>query len=159
MEQEPDQIVDGDESSKAETIAESTDSPTVMAVKTRLDPRTGKQVAMQPASFWREHDERRLGRGQSITQYSEEQGLALSTFRRWSSRFAGERSAAGPVMASGDSAFLSVPIRTSESGLTAAALPVAAIEVQMRSGVRVSLRGAPADRAIEAVMAELVGVR
>ena len=108
-------------------------------------------VAVDDAAFTQPH---RVG-----VATVEEQGLALSTFRRWSSRFAGERSATGPVMASGDSAFLSVPIRTSESGLTAAALPVAAIEVQMRSGVRVSLRGAPADRAIEAVMAELVGVR
>ena len=40
-------------------------------VRTRLDPRSGKQVALQPASFWREHDERRRALGQSIAQYCE----------------------------------------------------------------------------------------
>ncbi|MBP6727190.1 MAG: hypothetical protein KA132_08290 [Thauera sp.] len=130
-------------------------------VRTRLDPRSGKQVALQPASFWREHDERRRALGQSIAQYCETHGLALSTFRRWSSRFAGQAhsaprgvEAAGPSV--GDAGFLSVPIRPSDSGHSAAARPVAAIEVQMPSGLKVWLHGPAADRAMEAVMAGLV---
>ena len=118
-------------------------------------------MALQPASFWREHDEQRRVRGQSIKQYCEEHGLALSTFRRWSCRFSGQgrnmrEGVAGGGMPSGSEGFLSVPLHSSGSGDRGSAKPAAAIEVQMRNGLKVWLHGAPADRAIEAVMAELV---
>lgn len=145
----------------AEAITQTTEMAGSAATRTRLDPRSGKQVALQPASFWREHDERRRALGQSIAQYCETHGLALSTFRRWSSRFAGQAhsaprgvEAAGPSV--GDAGFLSVPIRPSDSGHSAAARPVAAIEVQMPSGLKVWLHGPAADQAMEAVMAGLV---
>ena len=48
-------------------------------VRTRLDPRTGLQIALQSESFWRDHHEQRRASGQSIRQYCEAQGLAVST--------------------------------------------------------------------------------
>ena len=65
---------------KVDTIAND-----VPLRRMRLDPRTGKQQLFQPASFWLDHEERRKASGQSIRQYCEEHGLALSTFRRWGS--------------------------------------------------------------------------
>ena len=148
---------------KVDTIANDVPLP-----RMRLDPRTGKQQLFQPASFWLDHAQRRKASGQSVQQYCDEHGLALSTFRRWDSRSAGRTRVkksgpepgkdrmTAPAVPSG---FLSVPIRASSASEGSSALPGSQIEVQTRSGVKVCLYGQAADRAIEAVMAELTGAR
>lgn len=134
------------------------------AVKTRIDPRTGKQIELRPASFWRDHEERRRSRGRSVTQYCEEEGLALSTFRRWSSRL-GRPSRVrrseprGGAAVAAQAGFLPVPIRGPSDVEASGASAAASIEVQLRSGLTVKLYGRAADRAIDAVMAELTGTR
>jgi hypothetical protein len=148
---------------KVDAIAIDVPSP-----RTRLDPRTGKQQLFQPASFWLDHAQRRKASGQSVRQYCDEHGLALSTFRRWDSRSAGRTRVkksgteqgkdrmTAPAVSSG---FLSVPIRASSASEGSSALPSSQVEVQTRSGVKVCLYGQAADRAIDAVMAELIGAR
>lgn len=148
------------EGTEVEAIASAGPLP-----RTRLDPRTGKQMLVQPASFWLDHEKRRKASGQSIREYCEEHGLALSTFRRWSARAAGRNRVKksgrieGLTVPSPAAAFLSVPIRAPSGGEGASAVPTAQIEVQTRSGMRVCLYGQAADRAIEAVVAELSASR
>ena len=157
------------ENTEVETIAAvDTIAIDVPSPRTRLDPRTGKQQLFQPASFWLDHAQRRKASGQSVSQYCDEHGLAHSTFRRWNSRSTGRTRvkksgseqgkdrATVPAVPSG---FLSVPIRASSASDGSSALPGSQIEVQTRSGVKVCLYGQAADRAIEAVMAELTGAR
>ena len=62
-------------------------------------------------------------------------------------------------MAAGNGVFLSVPIRLPDGDGGAGDSTITSIEVQMRSGVKVSLHGMPAERAIAAVMRELVAER
>jgi len=58
-------------------------------LRSRLDPRSGKYVLMQPESFWRDHETRRRANGASVADYCDANGLARSTFQRWVSRLAG----------------------------------------------------------------------
>ncbi len=147
-----------------ETMAK-VDASTGSLPRTRLDPRTGKQMLLQPASFWLDHAERRKASGQSNREYCEEHGLALSTFRRWSARSAAGKRVKksgrleGLTAPSPAAAFLSVPIRAPSGCEGAGGVPTAQIEVQTRSGMRVCLYGQAADRAIDAVMAELSASR
>lgn len=138
----------------AEVIAPAT------AVRTRIDPRTGKQMEMHSASFWREHEAQRQARGQSIRRYCEEQGLALSTFRRWSCQIrSGERARPNGQAPSTQPPFLSMPIRGVTDDRRTGASADALIELHTRGGLRVSLYGAAGERAIQAVMAELAGTQ
>jgi hypothetical protein len=150
---------DSVEESQAEAVASVSGT-----VKTRIDPRTGKQIELRPESFWRDHEERRRSRGQSVSQYCEQEGLALSTFRRWSSRLGrpsrtrrSEPRGGAAVLA--QAGFLSVPIRGPSDVEAVGAIAAASIEVQVRSGMTVRLYGPAADRAIDAVMAGLTGSR
>lgn len=154
----------GDKEFEGEEIEVTASAPRLP--RTRLDPRTGKQMMLQPASFWRDHDERRKASGQSVRQYCEEHGLALSTFRRWSGRVAGRKRVEKPRQGEGKQAvqstqtgFLSVPIRAASGCEAASGGSTTQIEVHTPSGMKVRLYGRAVDRAIDAVMAELSGCR
>ena len=137
----------------------------VAQARTRLDPRSGKQISRQPESFWRDHEGRREASGQPIPQYCEEQGLALSTYRRWRARLSGQvpsrtRRQKRPLRESSSQAnFLSVPIHPSSAAVDPRALPIAEIEVELRSGVKLRLHGEATRRAIDVVIGELAGAR
>jgi len=133
--------------------------------RTRVDPRSGKQISLQPESFWREHEGRREAAGQPIPQYCEEQGLALSTYRRWRARLSGQaprrmRRQKQPLREPSSQAnFLSVPIHAPPGVCDPRAMPIAEIEVELRGGVKLRLHGEAARRAIDVVMGELAGAR
>lgn len=137
----------------------------VAQARTRLDPRSGKQISLQPESFWRDHEGRREAAGQPIPQYCEEQGLALSTYRRWRARLSGQvrrrtRQQKEPLReASSQASFLSVPIHAPSGACDPRALPIAEIEVELRGGVKLRLHGEAARRAIDVVLGELAGAR
>ena len=137
----------------------------VTQARTRLDPRSGKQIALQPESFWRDHEGRREASGLPIPQYCEEQGLALSTYRRWRARLTGQaprrtRRPKQPMREPSSQAnFLSVPIHAPSAACDPRALPIAEIEVDLRGGVKLRLHGEAARRAIDVVLGELAGAR
>jgi len=138
------------------------------AVRTRIDPRSGKVLQMHGAGFWREHVEAHRRSGLTVRQYSEAQGLALSTFRRWCSNLNGPKGARTPgamrrnpkpVSLMGESTFLSVPIHKSgaQAGASACATATATattVEV-MLAGMSVRFGGGPGAQVIEAVTATL----
>lgn len=142
--------------------------PEQTPVRRRIDPRTGKEMACHPRSFWEEHERRRAASGLSISQYCSKHGLALSTLRRWSARLQGReaqrppsalREAKGSASAS---AFLSVPIVASPhdpGGDASGHDAPLRVEVLTRGGTRVRLFGEAADGVMQAVMAELAASR
>ncbi len=137
----------------------------VAQARTRLDPRSGKQISLQPESFWRDHEERREASGQPIPQYCEEQGLALSTYRRWRARLSGQvpsrtrRQKRALREPSSPANFLSVPIHAPSAAVDPRSLPISEIEVELRGGVKLRLHGEAARRAIDVVLGELAGAR
>ena len=122
------------------------------APRKRIDPRTGKVMLLHDAAFWREHEARRQDAGQSINQYCKARGLALSTFRRWSTRFRAEKAGAvstGSAKQPG-AAFLKVPIHRSTPLHTPAR-----VEVVLGAQLGVKLEGEAATRVIALVMRRL----
>lgn len=147
-------------------MVEST--PVEPPLRTRVDPRTGKEMVCRPRSFWEEHERQRAASGLSIAQYCERHGLALSTLRRWSAHLQGrstgsrQKRAREAKAAPSPTEFLSVPIVPAHNdfgGNGNAHDGCAPIEVLTRSGARVRLFGETAERAIQVVMAELASPR
>jgi hypothetical protein len=93
----------------------------------------------------------------SVTEANQ---LALSTFRRWSSRLAGrsKATASASEAAAAANGFLSMPIRSSapNPAVSATALPV---EVEVLDGGRVRLYGQSAARIVDAVLQRLGAAR
>ena len=142
----------------------SVEVPRDAAIRTRIDPRSGNVLAMHSAPYWRDHEERRIRAGLSIREYSELHGLALSTFRRWSSKLAGGRNqrrrapgtkSAVPATASQPAAFLSIPIRQEPACVDADV----SVQIVLGADVQVTLTGPAATRVIEAVMLRMQPAR
>ena len=134
------------------------------AVRSRLDPRTGKQVLILGESFWRDHEARRKAAGTSLVDYCATNQLAVSTFRRWVARFEG-RLAPGPRRAPGrdepkgqSAAFLSMPIRAAAPTVQSSSDParVSPIEIDA-AGVTVRLYDEAARHVIESLLSRLRG--
>lgn len=141
--------IDQVERDEEQAVARGAEQPAASSVRQRVDPRTGKLLTLHDASFWREHDAERRRCGQSVVEYCAAQGLALSTFRRWASRFnqeSGTPDASSPP-------FLALPIRSNERACNAAS--VIAVEVVLGEGVSVKLGGEAGARVIECVLARL----
>ena len=51
------------------------------ARRLRMDHRTGKPVLLREATFWQEHERRRIEQGLSIPAYCKANGLSISTYR------------------------------------------------------------------------------
>lgn len=134
-------------------------------VRSRLDPRSGKQILMQPESFWRDHETRRRASGASVAEYCEATGLARSTFQRWVSRLAGgsarrSRQAARAAQEKAPAAgFLSMPIRSPAATPALKAARGAQIEIEAGDGTTVRLYDEAARSAIELVLSRLRGSR
>ena len=142
----------GDEIQPAPMVAAGQES----GVRRRIDPRTGKVLTLHGAAFWREHDTERRRRGESVVDYCAAHDLALSTFRRWASRFNQEAhgSRAASETASNGVGFLALPIHNAP-----ASSGEALVEVVLDDGVSVKLGGAPALRVIDTVLARLGAAR
>ena len=130
-------------------------------VRSRLDPRSGKRVLMQPESFWRDHEIRRKASGASVADYCEANELARSTFQRWVSRLAG-RGARGPGVSrdlarqmAPAAGFAPMPIHSPVLSTSAKVARSAPIEIDGAGGMTVRLYDEAAHRAIELILSRL----
>lgn len=139
--------------------SEGSDEASGHAVRTRVDPRSGKVLTLRDASFWQEQEARRVREGLTFREYCDAHGLALSTLRRWSSMLSGRggqrRRAATPhtakpaTPAQPGAAFLPIPIHQSSRST----LVEGGVEVVLGDDVRVTLMGAAAQRVLDVVLA------
>lgn len=114
----------------------------------RVDWRTGRTMVQHDESFWRDHEQRRLEQGVSVSQYCAANALALSTYRHrlnGRKRSSASATAAKPIP-SQPAAF--VPV--SHARPEVAALVEVALE-----GMTLRLSGEAAERVLAGVMVRL----
>ena len=117
---------------------------------TRIDWRTGRPMLVRGAAFWQEHAARRLAQGLSVTAYCEANGLAKSTFRRYT----GENK---PTSAAVAAAKMQPPAQPSRFVPIHDSAPGAqAMVVELETGgMKLRLAGAAAERLVSHVLARL----
>ena len=116
--------------------------------RVRVDWRTGRPMVEHGEAYWRDHEQRRLGQGLSVSQYCAANGLALSTYRHRANgkkRTSANRSAPKPAP-SQPATFMPVSTQPTQ----AAEL----VEISL-NGMTLRLSGVIADRVQAGVMARL----
>jgi hypothetical protein len=118
---------------------------------TRIDWRTGREVHVRGAAFWKEHVARRIEQGLSVAAYCEANGLAKATFRRYAS--------ATKAGSQGIDARTQTPAQPSRfvpvGGSPAAVAEAMVVEIEAGDGMKLRLGGAAADRLVQHVLARL----
>lgn len=117
---------------------------------TRIDWRTGREVQVRSAAFWKEHVARRIEQGLSVAAYCEANGLAKATFRRYAS--------ATKVGSQGIDVRTQVPVQPSRFvpvGGPATVAEAMVVEIEAGDGMKLRLGGAAADRLLQHVLARL----
>lgn len=117
----------------------------------RVDWRTGRTMVQHDESFWRDHEQRRLEQGVSVSQYCAANALALSTYRHrlnGRKRSSASATAAKPILS--QSAALAAFVPVSNARPEVAALVEVALE-----GMTLRLSGEAAERVLAGVMVRL----
>lgn len=114
----------------------------------RVDWRTGRTMVQHDESFWRDHEQRRLEQGLSVSQYCAANALALSTYRHRVNgrKRSSARATAAKPMPSQSAAF--VPVSNARPEVAAL------VEVELE-GMTLRLSGEAAERVLAGVMVRL----